>query len=296
MVRQNCAGQTTKTNYKLYLINVDGKDTAQYRKMLPKVRSLNFEDLESAAKNSCIIVEDIIHISKKDEEKLRYAINYQTHHRTQKIICASHSIFKTKIFSLLNFFNFIIFTSAIANIPTLRNVLNYFKVDKSEIDRWLEFYSEFGEGKKGVYFYFDCEKLTFNVSKKMLFKLCKSINGENKNTNTKGEVLSASPETKAKILQSTFLKFVENFAEKNEAVAIFSVISNCVPISLIREHDLTVQFKKDRKKMKQISIVDYVISLLSPRIIVSPSLIVMHRFILQFCKIPQVFIRNKAFW
>jgi hypothetical protein len=268
--------------------------------MVPKVASLYFDDLKTAAKKSCIIVEDIIHISKRDEEKLRFAINYQTHHKTQKIICASHSIFKTKIYSLLGFFNFIIFTSAIANIPTLRNILNYFKIEKAEIERWLQFYSDYGEGKKGTYFYFDCEKLTFNISKKMLFKFCKSINGDSENNNSSNNNRALLSTDRSNFLQNTFLKFVENFSEKNEAVAIFSVISNCVPHSLIKEHDLTVAFKttagKEKRNLKRISIVDYVISLLSPKIIVSPSLIAMHRFILQFCKIPRVFIRNKAFW
>ena len=274
----------------MYLINVDGKDTAEYKKMIPHLNSTNFSELDSVAKKSCIIVEDIIHISKKDEQKLRIAINYQAHHKTQKIICASHSIYKTQIFSLLGYFNFIIFTSAIANIPTLRNILNYFKVEKSEFDTWLNFYTTFGEGKQGVYFFFDCEKMTFNVSKKMLFRMCKSL-GDAEGSNTGAN----SQQNKVKILQNIFLKFVENFPDKNEAIAIFSVISNCVPNQLIREQDLTVPFK-DKKKKKLISIVDYVISLLSPNIIVSPPLIAMHRFIHKFCKIPQGFIRNKAFW
>jgi hypothetical protein len=288
-VRASCQG---KKGYNLYLINVDGKDTAEYKKMIPKLNSIEFNELEAAAKRSCIIVEDIIHITKKDEEKLRYAINYQAHHKTQKIICASHSIYKTKIFSLLGYFNFIIFTSAIANIPTLRNILNYFKVEKSEIGRWLNFYSELGEGKKGVYFYFDCEKITFNVSKKMLFRMCKSLDGNNETANS----LSTQGGSKVKVLQTIFLKFVENLPEKNEAIAIFSVISNCVPNHLIREQDLTVIFKEKNNKKKMISIVDYVISILSPQIIVTPPLIAMHRFVHKFCKIPQVFIRNKAFF
>lgn len=289
IVRRTCQG---KKKYHLYLINVDGKDTSEYKKMIPKLHSIEFKDLDTATKKSCIIVEDIIHISKKDEEKLRFAINYQAHHKTQKIICASHSIYKTKIFSLLNYFNFIIFTSAIANIPTLRNIFNYFKVEKTEIGRWLNFYSEFGEGKKGIYFYFDCEKITFNVSKKMLFKMCKSLQTENSEL-AKNDGGSGS---KVKVLQSIFNKFIENLPEKNEAIAIFSVISNCVPNNLIREQDLTIMFRdKKNAQKKLISIVDYVISLLSPELIVGPPLIAMHRFIRNFCQIPQVFIRNKAF-
>ena len=261
--------------------------------MVPKVNSTVFADLDCAAKKSCIIVEDIIHITKKEEQKLRIAINYQAHHKTQKIICASHSIYKTQIFSLLGFFNFIIFTSAIANIPTLRNILNFFKIEKPEIERLLGLYTELGQGKKGIYFYFDFEKMTFNISKKMLFRLCKSLGDPEGNI---AERRATNSGANAKNLQTIFLKFVENFCEKNEAVAIFSVISNCVPNSLIREEDLTITFREKQKKKKMISIVDYVISILSPKLIVSPPLIVMHRFIQKYCIIPRVFIRNKAFW
>ncbi len=286
-MKTTCGGKKKNEKYNLALINVGGKDTREYKKMIPNLSSANFSELESVPKKTCIIVEDIIHITKKEEQKLRIAINYQAHHKTQKIICASHSIFKTQIYSLLNFFNFIIFTSAIANIPTLRNVLNYFKVEKYEIEQWLNFYTNFGEGKKGIYFFFDCEKQTFNISRQMLFKNCKALT-------------NALPENKVQkkktALQNVFLKFVENFKEKNEAIAIFSVISNCVPTKLIREQDLTIAFRGNKKEKKLVSVVDYVISLLSPKLIVSPPLIAMHRFFKKYCKIPQVFIKNKAFW
>jgi hypothetical protein len=291
IVRHTCGKKAKKIKYNLYLINVDGKDTSEYKKMIPKLHSIEFEDLDCVSKKSCVIVEDIIHITKKDEQKLRVAINYQAHHKTQKIICASHSIYKTQIYSLLSYFHFIIFTSAIANIPTLRNILNYFKVEKTEIDNWLNFFTDFGGGKKGVYFYFDCEKITFNVSKKMLFEMTHSLS----DSVTSPQDQSGSPTAKAKALQSVFLKFVENIPEKNEAIAIFSVISNCVPSSLIREQDLTISFRGKMKEKKLISVVDYVISILSPKLIVSPPLIVMHRFVNAYCKIPRVFIRNKAF-
>jgi len=42
---------------------------------------------------------------------------------------------------------------------------------------------------------------------------------------------------------------------------------------------LTVSFRGKMKEKKLISVVDYVISILSPKLIVSPPLIVMHRFV-----------------
>jgi hypothetical protein len=287
IVQKSCGGEDSKSSYHLYLVNVDGKDTAEYKKFHPDLKSSSFDELKSVEKKSCIIVEDIIHITKKDEQKLRVAINYQAHHKTQKIICASHAIYKTQIFSLLGFFNFIIFTSAVANIPTIRNVLNFFKVEKGVIDRWLQFYSDEGKGQLGIYFFFDCEKMTFNISKQMLFKRTTKISENlfSQGCSTIGE------------LQTIFSKFVENLPEKNEANSIFSILANCVPNHFISKHDLTVSFRNNRKKREKIvvSIVDYIISILSVDAIVRPPLIALHRFVRTFCKIPSIFIRNKLF-
>ena len=69
------------------MINVtDAKDCKRYKKTFSNVHNIKFEELESAKKNSCIVVEDIIQMTKKDEGTLRQAINYQMHHKSQKII------------------------------------------------------------------------------------------------------------------------------------------------------------------------------------------------------------------
>jgi hypothetical protein len=46
---------------------------------------------------------------------------------------------------------------------------------------------------------------------------------------------------------------------------------------------------------KQISLIDYVISLLTPEAIVRPPLIAIHRFVKKFCNVPDFFVKNKAF-
>jgi len=243
-VKQTCIGKNKNFGYKLYLINVDAKDSAKYKKDFPKLKSINFSQLETAEKKSCIVVEDIIHITKRDEQQLRTGINYQAHHKTQKFICASHAIYKTQVYSLLGFFNFIIFTSSIANVPTLRNVFNYFKVSKSEIEKWIEIFKSVGNGKLDVYFYFDCE---------------------------------------------------ENLPIKNEAVSVFSIIANCVNPQYIKKQDLSITFMSKTGEKKHVSLVDYVISMLTPDALVKPPLIAIHRFVKKFCNIPNIFVKNKSF-
>lgn len=284
----------TKLFNNLYLLNVDRKDTSVYKKYYPYVKSINFQDLSTTEKKSCVVVEDIIHISKKDEIKLRNAINYQAHHKIQKIICASHAIYKNQIFSLLAFFNFVIFTSAVSNVPTIRNVFNYFKVESEQINKWMGEYKKLGMGRHGVYFYFDCEKMTFNVSFTMLFKKVKLIGilGD-EFSNSKPE----SEDGNIKLMQATFEKFVGNLAVKNEASSVFSIIINCINQKFIRPHDLTIIFSninsKHKKSLKLISLVDYIIFLLSPAEEISAPLLAVHRFVQSFCYIPKMFMRNE---
>lgn len=300
IVGQTCITKTFEGSRKrpklfenLYLVNVDRQDSQTYKKTFPRVKTIDFEELPKTEKKSCIVVEDIIHITKKEEVKLRNAINYQAHHKVQKIICASHAIYKNQIYSLLAFFNFVIFTSAVSNVPTIRNVFNYFKVESEQIQRWLEEYKKLGMGRHGIYFFFDCEKMTFNISFHMLFKNVRLIGTLGSTTNEIGAVENGVNNDR-KLLQLRFEKFVSNFGLKNEAASIFSILINCINPNFIRSHDLTIIFFTDRKKKvkKLISAVDYISCLLTEQEIPSTNIIALHRFVQSFCYIPKIFIRN----
>ena len=302
IVNQTCtkgdsAGEKkTREFSNLYLLNVDRKDSQVYKKTFPYVKTISFESLPDTNRKSCIVVEDIIHITKKEEVKLRNAINYQAHHKIQKIICASHAIYKNQIYSLLAFFNFVIFTSAISNVPTIRNVFNYFKVEPEQAQKWLLEYKKQGRGKHGIYFFFDCEKMSFNVSHLMLFKQIKLIGIlGSPSTGSDAEIGESNKESQRKQMQLQFDKFVSSFKLKCEAGAIFSIIINCIDPAIVRPHDLTVVFFADKNKRskKLVSIVDYISCLLNCHEIPSPSFLVLHRFMQSFCYIPKIFILNK---
>jgi hypothetical protein len=285
---------------RLYLLNVDKKDAASYSKKYSYAKVIDFEELPRTEKKACVVVEDIIHITKKEEVKLRNAINYQAHHKIQKIMCASHAIYKNQIYSLLAFFNFVIFTSALSNVPIIRNVFNYFKVEAEQIQQWLNAYKKIGMGHHGIYFYFDCEKMTFNVSLQMLFKKLKLIGVlgtlEKNAASSLDEGGGGGQESAIKLMQQQFDKFVSNFPRKNDASAIFSIIINCINLKTVRPHDLTVIFlvkNKMSKTKKLISIVDYINFLLSPDQLPTPNYLALHKYVQTFCYIPKIFICNK---
>lgn len=308
IVQENCASEQDKDsrikgfNIKkkshLYLINVDSKDFKMYKKNFPHAEKIEFDKLENTKRKSCIVVEDIIHMTKKDETTLRQAINFQTHHKSQKIICATHSIFKTNLFSILMFFHYIIVTSAAANVPSLRNLFKYFKVDVNQENEWIEKFKKLGNGQHGVYFYFHCSEMTFNVSSKMLFKKIKclgTLGDENSVTSSSSSSPSVvASDLRLQTLEKRFSQLTQNNPQKNEANSIFSILICCLDRSIVRDKDLTVIFldkKTGRKKL--ISIVDYIFTLLSEKSIVPLPVSTLHKFIKTICHIPQTFIRNK---
>jgi hypothetical protein len=75
IVNQTCtkgdsAGKKNREFSNLYLLNVDRKDSQVYKKTFPYEKTISFESLPDTNRKSCIVVEDIIHITKKEEVKL----------------------------------------------------------------------------------------------------------------------------------------------------------------------------------------------------------------------------------
>jgi hypothetical protein len=298
--RANNRGNSASAKIKhLYLLNVKASESKAYTKYFEDVTMLDsFDKLKSTQKNALIIVEDIINMSKNDEKLLRTALNYDAHHKRQKIFCVSHSIYKNSIWSLLSFFHYIIFTSAPSNVPVLRFTFNYFKIEKPQFEDWLKEYLTVGQGgKKGTYFYFDCVKMTFNVSENTQFtkkKLLGTLGDDSKN---KPETNLVGSEEHRKKLQSKFETLIESFECQAQAIAIFSILVNCLNSNLIREHDLSFAFKSSRHKHVSIrfSLVDYITSMLTSGAPVTKPLLAFHNYVKSYCHIPVIFYRNQLY-
>lgn len=271
------------------------------------VNSITFERLRKTKLNSLVLVEDIIHLSTSEEKNLRLSLNYDAHHKRQKIFCVTHSIYKTSVWSLLPFFHYIIFTSSASNLPVIRACLKiFFKVENSIILNWLHQFKELGKEQKDAYFYFDCGTVKFYFSKNLFDSAASRLLSDTTN------VSSAAPssqrtgepdneenlELKKKLLESKFEKFCETHPSKSQATAIFSILINCIDLNLIREHDLTIAFqsKKRTTANMRISLVDYISLLLdSEQKKPNTDFLVLHNYLSKFCTIPSMFILNAYF-
>lgn len=265
-----------------------------YKKQYKNAKRSTLAGLRKSPKNTGVIVEDIIHMTKDDERQLRTSLNYDAHHKNQKLFCVSHAIHKTSMFSMLPFFHFIIFTCFPANLPLLRFTFSYYKLEPEQKALWIdEFKRLCGNGQLNAYFFFDTATMSFYHTTDILSPESANFIG------TLGNMIETNNETnneaEKKKLSKQFDKFVDSLVFKSEASAVFSIIINSINLTLIRAADLTVCFNSISGKRTRISLVDYVTCILSPSAKASKSLLVLHKYLRHACLIPYIFIKNKNF-
>jgi len=289
----------------IYCVNVGPAELSDYRRELgSRVSPISLEQLPLTRPNSLVVIEDIIFLSSADEKRLRRCLNFDAHHKAQKIFCVAHSVYKTSLWSLLSFFQYLIFSSSPANKPLIRVCLkNYFKVEGSTVDNWLAQFEKLGRGEnsKNMYFYFDT-----NLTK--LFCTSDLINSKINSrqlsehskvpqlsvTSPDSEIEQEKTEFKKHNLTLRFEKFIEGHFLKPQAAAVFSILINCLDLKLVRDHDLTISFQSQNSKVpKRISLVDYVICLLeSGAKRPSQEMLVLHNYLQSYCTIPSIFVNN----
>jgi hypothetical protein len=287
---------------KIKLITVNAKSD-EYNNLgshkKPPIR-LDYKSLTKASKNSVIIIEDIISMSVAEERCLRQLLNYDSHHKKIKVFMIAHHVYKTSIHTLLAFFHYIIFTSDHTNIPLIRITLAYFKIDPEQIDFWLTKFKT-QNSNYSTYYFFDCKNLSFNK--------VSGIENLLLGTNIEQIGVAGIPESSSELvdnikrsnLQTRFEKFVAGQTQtKNDASAIFSMIIQCLPLNLIREHDLTLIFGTRNKTLSRqltrdrVSFVDYIDILLAKDKIPDDKIIFLHKFVQKSCHIPKMFIQNRV--
>jgi hypothetical protein len=246
-------------------------------------------------------VEDIIDMSKKEEILLRRAVNYDAHHKGQKIFCISHTIHKTSLYTLLQLFNYVIFTPSPGNVPTLRNVLNHFKLEKDLIELYVRFF-KLQKLSGNSYFYFVPATSEFGWSgdrfkKGSLIKLVLEANQADSSENNEAEW-----KAKTRELKDVFENLTSDHPNQSQAMSVFSIVVASLKLledydKIFSCHDLTVNFIKNASgNVERISVVDYILDLVTPSDS-SPDkrFKVLHNFVKTRCVIATFLRRNKHY-
>lgn len=312
---------------KIVLVNTRLADYVQFKEKITLIH--DFSEMNVNYRDSIYVVEDIIHLEKKFEILLRKCLNYWAHHHTQKYFFVSHGIYKTCIWGMLNFFHFIIFTQDSANLPILRQVLNYFKLPKKTVENLCQQFSSILKAAENLprprhsCFYFD-------VKKQRLYYTTNIFNPEHGSPLTDPYFdetppsLASGSEREAGALSKPFfswpslsttktltdpslkkdeplLKQFESFVQhlsppslRAQAKSLFSILLQSLPHQFIQFNDLSFKFMTRRGEAVLISLVDYIITLLSPDLDKVPiELQVLHQYLKRVCRLPALFVKNK---
>lgn len=131
-------------------------------------QTVEMEEALSLPRKSMIIVEDIISLEPKKEVILRKILNYNLHHREQRLFAATHSNVRTKLWSSVHYFDYIVFPAEAANSISFRSILTYFQLEKGTVQKFCK--SFVSECQKGVgerhdkkYVFLDVKKMELYV-------------------------------------------------------------------------------------------------------------------------------------
>lgn len=271
------------------LVNTRPDEALQYQKFHTKTTSVNFESIKSLCSNSVLIVEDIVYMNSKEEKILRHCINYDSHHKSIKLFCVSHTIHKTSIFSMLPLFHYIVFTPGASNVPVARFAFNFFKLDKPVIQIWIDEFKKLSG--PGSYLIMDCSNLRLYGSQNFL-ENCYLLHESNGKTGENES--SESWEKKLDECERRFDKMLEGHPLKSLAGAAFSLIIRNLNSSVFDVQDFTLKFFSREGDLKKLSLIDYVLCLLTPGDCPTKEVKVVHQFLVsqQKCVLPQYFFKN----
>ena len=278
----------TSSKISLYTINV--KDSEYVEDFKKNHISTTFDKISGIKPGSIVVVEDIIDLRPKEEIALRQMLNWEAHHKKLKIFCVSHNIFKTKLYNTISYFTFVMFTSSLGNLFVLTKCLGYFQLEPQIIESWVEKIKLF-RGALGVYIFFD-------VSRRKLFATNNLTRGESSKqigSSEEGSSGKVDQDKKRAALQNRFELFFKGRKNSQQAMAVFSILNQCLEPDLIKSIDLTLNFNS-KKGIKGVSVVDYIDSMLdsesSPP---STAQLVLHNYVRERCTIPRIFLLNKNF-
>jgi len=277
------------------------------------------EGLAQVKKGSYVIIEDIICVSRAEEEAIRMVLNYRAHHDRLRVICIGHMLYRTHLLTLVPLFNYLVFTLVNASRGLLKTAATFgFHLDREETVQWLEeFTSRCGAAQARQGFMFvECSTIALyyhslddEISKKRGGVTTMPARGGKQRPKTKSEKIeklnnpteSSSVSTSTAAIEQKFESCFHGQPHASLASALFGILARVLKEQGgFREFDLSLAFEQSRKpgKIRRVSIVDYVCALLSERASAPPITdhLVVHRFLSERCKIPAIFIRNPYFW
>ena len=198
-------------------------------------RPVSWESVKGL-KDACVLVEDLMTLSKEEEKSLRHLLDYFSHHSRLHCYVCVHHVQGIGIYPMLSSFQTILVTLAKRNLKSLDTLLLYFKYP--EVDRKRHTQEFVAQTSKYGYVKFDAAT----------------------------REISFHSEEADKAEENSDRKYFAFFKDPIQAEVLFNLVYGAMPKNLIRAKDKCVQLenKKNGKKIC-ISMYDYIYFLSSEK-------------------------------
>lgn len=234
-------------------------------------------------------------MTKEEEVVFRYFLNEHAHHKTLKMFCVGHTLYKTSLYGMLSLFNFVLFTSTPSNIPLLKQTLAYFRLEKEQILEYVELFSS--RKCLGRYYYLDCQDMKMHSYRSATAAGLPPGRStvERGGPSEEEDDDEARRKRREKGLQERFGSFFEDHPERVKARALLCILLRALPETMVRDVDLSAKFVHRRGGDKHVSLIDYISLLLENRGcgVIDSEQQVLHEYIKTKCRLPRYLVLNR---
>jgi hypothetical protein len=275
---------------RLFCINTRGNEYDQLGGATASIDKIN-----TLPKGSFLVVEDIIDLGKKSEVLMRTTLNVNLHHRSQKMFAATHSNVKTKLWSNIQYFDYIIFPGEKSNHVNFRSIINLFRLGKNPTESFSAAFLERCGRPTKEYIVLAVKEIRIYSGRSLEAMTeqqpdCYTKIGdlESEGGGGRDEPASGVP------LANQFEKLITGYKYKGRALAVYSLLENCILSRFTLTPDLLITVGRTGKL--KISIVDYIHYLVdgeSGR--PPPKYLIFHKFVMEKCHVPHLMVQNKFF-
>ncbi len=258
-----------KIGYPAVLLN--GHPSA-YKKDNCTVHTVDWEEVPlTGKKNLCYIVEDIISLNKQQKEKLCLILNYVSRHHDSCCLLICHAVFRTGIFSLLNFITDYFFTGDPVNIREVRFLSKYFSGRESETMETM--FKKLGP--KEYLHYIPNEDKCVHLGSKL-----RPLQSENKKTSS------------GSLNKEEVLRFFEHLPEKKQYAVLLDFLLRVIPPACIRKDDYSISYR-GKRGIRNFSLLDYLHFAMNKNVRPPADIRIFQRFLNKSCAFPRFIILNQ---
>ena len=273
--KTNLAKQITDSHKQKTLAVNDRDGDSPFNEKLPWTELENLKD-------SAVVVEDLISLSKQQLDQLKYLLNYKGHHdNVNPIVLITHSIVANGMSQLLPYITRLIFSASPNCLSSIKRALSYYGFSKEEIDEHLVKFKD----RLRPFLFFELGIISRDFS---VFSLGGAkMKPENENENESDW---------KRIASETSQNLFRHLLDPPMAQTIFDMLIPHIKEKSFNHHDLSVAMvSKKSKRLLKISLVDYIDSLIDNTKIPSKDLLSFHFYMKKRVLIPESFIKNKKY-